>query len=96
MNAADDLDPYLTTREAAKLLRVSSESVIRWILHDRLPAVRLPGGHYRVRRSDVLARLKAVGERVQPVKTGKAAPMNPYTREVLRKAGLLRFVPGEG
>jgi excisionase family DNA binding protein len=43
----------LTTRKVAQMLSVSQSTVERWIQLDRLPAIRLPSGHYRVRRADV-------------------------------------------
>jgi len=49
---ADDSE-LLTTRNVAKLLGVSQSTVERWIGLDRLKAIKLPSGHYRVRRSEV-------------------------------------------
>lgn len=47
-------DPeLLTTRRVAEMLSVAQSTVERWITLDRLPAIRLPSGHYRVRREDV-------------------------------------------
>ncbi len=43
----------LTTREVAELLQVDLSTVTRWIRYGRLPAIRTPGGQYRVRREDV-------------------------------------------
>jgi excisionase family DNA binding protein len=40
----------LTTKRVAELLGVSQSTVERWIKLDQLPAIRLPSGHYRVRR----------------------------------------------
>lgn len=50
--SADDSE-LLTTRKVAKLLSVSQSTVERWIVLDRLKAIKLPSGHYRVRRSEV-------------------------------------------
>jgi excisionase family DNA binding protein len=49
---ADDPE-LLTTSRVAKLLGVSQSTVERWIALDRLKAIKLPSGHYRVRRSEV-------------------------------------------
>jgi excisionase family DNA binding protein len=49
---ADDPE-LLTTSRVAKLLGVSQSTVERWIGLDRLKAIRLPSGHYRIRRSEV-------------------------------------------
>ncbi len=48
-----DDSELLTTRKVAKLLSVSQSTVERWIVLDRLKAIKLPSGHYRVRRSEV-------------------------------------------
>jgi excisionase family DNA binding protein len=53
----------ITLRDVERMLGVT-----RWTLYDfvhtgKLPAVKLPGGHYRVRRQDVesLARTSGLG-----------------------------------
>jgi excisionase family DNA binding protein len=46
-------DELLTTGEAAELLGVSRWTCLRYIREGRLPAVRLPSGHMRIKRSDV-------------------------------------------
>ena len=48
-----DSSELLTTRTVAKLLGVSQSTVERWIGLDRLKAIKLPSGHYRIRRSEV-------------------------------------------
>jgi excisionase family DNA binding protein len=50
--SGDDSE-LLTTSKVAKLLSVSQSTVERWIVLDRLKAIKLPSGHYRVRRSEV-------------------------------------------
>lgn len=49
----------LTTKEAAKFLKVSQSAVKNWIRSGRLPALRLPGGQYRITREALLASLRA-------------------------------------
>ena len=49
----DHADPFLTTREAALLLGVSLRSVQLWVEAGTLQAGRTPGGHRRIRTSDV-------------------------------------------
>jgi excisionase family DNA binding protein len=44
-------DIYLTVEEIAKQLRVSPDTVRRWIRERRLPAIDLIG-QYRIRRED--------------------------------------------
>jgi excisionase family DNA binding protein len=43
----------ITAAEAARRLEVSTSTVTRWIAAGKLPAVRTPGGHWRVRAVDV-------------------------------------------
>lgn len=51
-------DPILTTREAAKLLGIAVSTAQQWIENGVLPAWKTPGGHRRVRLSDVSALLR--------------------------------------
>lgn len=59
-------DPVLTTREAAHLLGIAVSTAQLWVESGALPGWKTPGGHRRVRLSDVRALL---GERAafQPV-----------------------------
>jgi excisionase family DNA binding protein len=43
----------LSTGQAAKLLSVTPNTVLKWIKGGRLPAVRTAGGHYRVASEDL-------------------------------------------
>jgi excisionase family DNA binding protein len=43
---------YITVGYIAKHCGVSNTTVLRWIGAGRLPAFRLPGGHYRVEMDD--------------------------------------------
>lgn len=43
----------MTAAKAAIILGVHKSTVSRWIAAGRLPAKRSPGGHYRIRPSDV-------------------------------------------
>jgi excisionase family DNA binding protein len=52
-------DPILTTREAGKLLGIAVSTAQQWIENGLLPAWKTPGGHRRVRLSDVSALLRA-------------------------------------
>ena len=55
--AAED-DPILTTREAARLLGIAVSTAQQWLENGVLPAWKTPGGHRRVRLSDVSALLR--------------------------------------
>lgn len=57
--SGDDNDPILTTREAARLLGIAVSTAQQWIENGVLPAWKTPGGHRRVRLSDVSALIRA-------------------------------------
>lgn len=44
---------WMTAAQAAKLLGVSAETVRRYVRLGQLPALRLPSGYIRIRRSEV-------------------------------------------
>jgi excisionase family DNA binding protein len=44
---------HLTVSQAAAELAVHPATIRRWIADGRLHAIRLPGGTYRIRRTDV-------------------------------------------
>lgn len=43
----------LSTGEVARLLHVSAVAVLRWIRAGKVPAYRVPGGHYRIPRGEL-------------------------------------------
>jgi excisionase family DNA binding protein len=43
----------LTIRQVADVFQVTPQTVKKYIYEGRLPSVRTPGGHHRIRRSDV-------------------------------------------
>ena len=60
-NNADENPQWLTRREAAKILRVHSKTVERWIAAKKLPVKAIPGRsgrEYRIKREDVMAYLE--------------------------------------
>ena len=46
-------EDLITVEEAARILRVRSETIRRYIKNGHLPAATLPGGDYRLRISDI-------------------------------------------
>ena len=56
---AEDL---LTPGEVAKMLRVSPDTVTRWIRLGQLRAAKLPSGTYRIARKDVEKLLRELQE----------------------------------
>ena len=57
----DHTDPFLTTREAALRLGVTLRSVQNYVERGDLHAGRTPGGHRRIRTSDVHALAEKMG-----------------------------------
>ncbi len=48
---------YLTTGEAAAIFDVDPDTVLRWIKSGEIPAIRTPGGHYRINRNVFLTKM---------------------------------------
>ena len=48
---------YITTGEAAAIFDVDPDTVLRWIKSGEIPAIRTPGGHYRIHRNIFLTKL---------------------------------------
>ena len=56
---------YLSTGEAAALFDVDSDTVLRWINIGKIPAIRTPGGHYRIHKNVFLSKLIQSEEKTQ-------------------------------
>ena len=48
---------YITTGEAAAIFDVDPDTVLRWIKSGEIPAIRTPGGHYRINRNVFLTKM---------------------------------------
>ena len=44
---------HLTTFQAAKLLSVSPDAILKWIKSGKLSAFKTPGGHHRIESRDI-------------------------------------------
>ena len=62
-------DSLLTSYQVGALLQVNPSSVNKWVKDGRIPAFRTPGGHRRIRASDLVAFLT---EHKMPVPTSLA------------------------
>lgn len=51
-------EPLLTAEEVATTLRLDGETIRRWAREGSLPSLKLPGGQWRFRWSDVEAYLR--------------------------------------
>jgi excisionase family DNA binding protein len=61
---------YLTTFEAAKILSVSPDAVLKWIKSGILNARRTPGGHHRIAKSSI-EKLLSLNEKIYSSKQDK-------------------------
>jgi excisionase family DNA binding protein len=54
----DNPEVLFTSHQVGELLQVNPSSVNNWVNDGKIPAFRTPGGHRRIRRSDLLAFLR--------------------------------------
>jgi excisionase family DNA binding protein len=59
-------ETLFTSHEVGGLLQMDPSSVVKWVNDGLLPAYRTPGGHRRIRQSDLLAFLRAHSMYVPP------------------------------
>ena len=78
---------YLTTGEAAAIFDVDPDTVLRWIKSGEIPAVRTPGGHYRIHRNVFLT--KMIKDTSIKEKYETRSPM-PYCWEYNSESGMIR------
>jgi|CXWL01.1.fsa_nt_gi excisionase family DNA binding protein len=68
---AFDPDALLTSHEVGALLQINPSSVVKWVNDGLLPAYRTPGGHRRIKPSDLISFLRENGmyvpSRLRPV-----------------------------
>lgn len=86
----------LSTREAARLLNVSEDTVYRWIRDGKLPAHRIHD-HYRFNRVELQEWAASHQHRVSPelyAPNGSAAEI-PSLRAALARGGVYYDVPGK-
>ena len=47
-------DSLLTSHQVGQLLQVNASSINNWVREGRIPAFRTPGGHHRIRATDLV------------------------------------------
>ena len=78
---------YITTGEAAAIFDVDPDTVLRWIKSGDIPAIRTPGGHYRINRNVFLTKMI----KDTPINENKATQsLLPYCWEYNSQAGIVR------
>jgi len=81
---------YVSTGAAARLLGVTSDTVLKWIERGRIEARRTAGGHYRVPKA-AIGRLRGEAEEKQSAGAGDEAPRPPlYCWEYHAEGGVVR------
>lgn len=78
---------YLTTGEAAAIFDVDPDTVLRWIKSGEIPAIRTPGGHYRIDRNVFLT--KMVEDTPTEMKNETRSAL-PYCWEFNSESGIIR------
>jgi excisionase family DNA binding protein len=62
---------HLTTGQAARYCQVCNATILNWIKQGKLEAYTTPGGHFRIRLSDLLSFLERYEMPVDPRLTGR-------------------------
>ena len=78
---------YLTTGEAAAIFNVDPDTVLRWIKSGDIPAIRTPGGHYRINRNVFLSKMI---EEISDHKPREHRSALPYCWEYNSESGIIR------
>jgi len=64
---------YFTTTEAARLLSVSPDTVLKWVRKGKIASYRTPGGHARIPKEAVAGMLPEEKEGANGAESGDAA-----------------------
>ncbi len=78
---------YLSTGEAAAIFDVNPDTVLRWIKSGEIPAIRTPGGHYRIHRNVFLT--KMIKDKSTEKKNESLTPFS-YCWEFNSESGIIR------
>lgn len=78
-------DTYLSSHEVAGFIQANPSSVNKWVKEGKIPAHRTPGGHRRMRVSDVVAFLREYEMPIPPALLDVADEMEVQTKKPARK-----------
>ena len=79
----------MTVRQVAEELQVTPRTVYAYIKHGYLKAAQLPGGDYRVQRSDLTAFVRSLyGQRGSEMAADAQAKAAAATRDCMRMTSL--------
>lgn len=65
------MSKYLTTGQAASILSVTPDTVLKWIRSGILPARRTVGGHHRIEKSELERIVTPANPEAQPAKSSR-------------------------
>jgi excisionase family DNA binding protein len=68
---------YFTTTEAAKILAVSADTVLKWVKAKKIASYRTPGGHHRIPKEEV-ARLLPDSAQESPAESPRIENGAPF------------------
>src|SRR5947208_334405 len=60
------MEKLYSSHEVGVMLQMDPSSIVKWVNDGKLPAYRTPGGHRRIKQSDLLTFLKKHGMYVPP------------------------------
>ena len=78
---------YITTGEAAAIFNVDPDTVLRWIKSGDIPAIRTPGGHYRIHRNVFLTKMI---KDTSLKKKSEVVAVKSYCWEYYSESGIIR------
>jgi excisionase family DNA binding protein len=81
------LKDYLSTGQAAAIFSVDPDTVLRWIKSGKIPAIRTPGGHYRIPKDIFLNKIIRESSFVE---LHENRPTVPYCWEFNSESGMIR------
>ena len=61
----EEKNVFLTTSQAAELLNISNATLKKFIISGKVKTFRTPGGHYRIRKLDLLKDLYYSGAKTE-------------------------------
>ena len=78
---------FLTTTEAARLLSVSSDTVLRWVRAGKVKSHRTLGGHFRIPVSELDIPVPVTESLSKRLSTSVIPPVHKYCWEFLARGG---------
>lgn len=74
-----EVKQVLSTREAASLIKVTTQTIKNYIYSGKLKAIKTPGGHHRIRKTDLM-KLGFIAEEKKDPELNEPEAIQKYTR----------------